>query len=113
MADAFNPYYKWLGIPVKDQPPTHYRLLAIEPLEDDVDVIKNAALQRKRHLRSYQFGPQREAALRIIGEIDTAENCLVDAERKAAYDASLSGGHPAEEAGEAASSLTPPVIELG
>ncbi len=27
MAD-FDPYYQWLAIPPKDQPPNHYRLLA-------------------------------------------------------------------------------------
>ncbi len=112
MDDAFNAYHKWLGIPLKDQPPTHYRLLAIEPLEDDVDVIKNAALQRKRHLRTYQFGPQRDDALRLISEIDAAETCLIDASLKAAYDSTLSGGHPAETFVRSAS-LTPPVIELG
>ena len=42
MADTFDPYRKWLGIPPKDQPPHYYRLLNIEPLEDDSEVIANA-----------------------------------------------------------------------
>ena len=27
---AFDPYHKWLGIPPKQQPPDHYRLLGVE-----------------------------------------------------------------------------------
>jgi hypothetical protein len=26
----FDPYYHWLGIAPKDQPPNHYRLLGVE-----------------------------------------------------------------------------------
>ena len=43
MTDPFDPYYTWLGIPPKDQPPNHYRLLAIERFESNADVIANAA----------------------------------------------------------------------
>ena len=32
MPDAFDPYFKWLGIPKADQPPHGYRLLGIELL---------------------------------------------------------------------------------
>jgi hypothetical protein len=31
--NEFDPYCQWLGIPAKDQPPNHYRLLAIELFE--------------------------------------------------------------------------------
>ena len=30
MSDHFNPYYKWLGIPIDQQPADHYRLLGLE-----------------------------------------------------------------------------------
>ena len=43
MAVEFDPYYKWLGILPKDQPPHHYRLLGIEVFEDDLQVIEAAA----------------------------------------------------------------------
>ena len=39
MSDAFDPYFKWLGIPKADQPPHAYRLLGIELFESDADVI--------------------------------------------------------------------------
>ncbi len=43
MSDVFDPYYKWLGIPPKDQPADHYRILGIEKLEIDPEVISLAA----------------------------------------------------------------------
>ena len=43
MAEQFDPYRKWLGIPSQDQPPNHYQLLGIPALENDPDVIENAA----------------------------------------------------------------------
>ena len=52
MAEQFNPYHKWLGIPLEEQPPNYYRLLAIRPFEDDPDVIEAAADQRMSHVRT-------------------------------------------------------------
>ena len=40
MAEKFDPYYQWLGIPPKDQPPSHYRLLGIEEFESNPEVIE-------------------------------------------------------------------------
>ena len=31
MAESFDPYESWLGIPPEDQPPNHYRLLGLKP----------------------------------------------------------------------------------
>ena len=56
-ADGFDPYYKWLGIPPEEQPPTHYRLLGIVQFEADPDVIANAASRQAFHLR--QLKPAR------------------------------------------------------
>jgi hypothetical protein len=30
---GFDPYHVWLGIPPHEQPPNHYRLLGIAPLD--------------------------------------------------------------------------------
>ena len=49
---AFDPYYKWLGIPPDEQPPNYYRLLAVGTFEENPDVIEAAASQRIRHLRN-------------------------------------------------------------
>ena len=56
MAEAFDPYYKWLAIAPEDQPPNLYQLLAVRTFEDDPDVIESAADQRMAHLRTFQSG---------------------------------------------------------
>ena len=52
----FDPYHKWLAIPPEEQPPNHYRLLALPLFEWDADVIESAAEQRTVFLRSFQTG---------------------------------------------------------
>ena len=65
----FNPYHKWLGVPVSEQPPNHYRLLGIALFENDADVIETAADQRMALLRHLSDRPIRgavaEAAQRV------------------------------------------------
>lgn len=89
MSEGFDPYHKWLGIPPKHQPPHHYRLLGIDPFEDDPDVISNAADQRMALLRSFQSGKHAEISQRLLNEIAAARVCLLNAERKKEYDARL------------------------
>lgn len=88
MPEAFDPYHVWLGIPAKDQPPNHYRLLAIELFEPDPDVIQHAADQRMAHVRSLQSGKHVAATQRILNEIAAAKVCLLGGE-KTAYDRTL------------------------
>ena len=89
MAESFDPYHVWLGIPPKDQPPNHYRLLAIEPFESDTRVIVAAAEQRMMHLRTYQLGKHVAWSQRLLNEVAGAKVCLLDPEEKAAYDERL------------------------
>ncbi len=89
MPEAFDPYRKWLGIPPKDQPPNHYRLLAIELFEDDPDVIEAAADARMAHVRTYQTGQNSALSQKILNELSKAKLCLLDAARKTNYDAEL------------------------
>jgi hypothetical protein len=86
---GFDPYRKWLGIPAKDLPPNHYRLLGIELFESDADVIEHAADQRMAHLRSLQTGKHGALSQRILNEIAAAQVCLLNAKSRAAYDAQL------------------------
>lgn|GEM_PF-4092422 len=87
--DAFDPYYKWLGIPRQDQPPHHYRLLGVVLYETDPDVIQEAADQRMAHVRTHQNGPHAVASQRILNELSTAKVCLINADKRAAYDVQL------------------------
>ena len=43
MPESFDPYYRWLGIPPKDQPANHYRLLGIDLFESNPEVIRDGA----------------------------------------------------------------------
>lgn len=89
MGTTFDPYHVWLGIPPAEQPPNHYRLLALAPLEDTPEVIENAADRQMAHVRRAASGRHAEQSQRLLNEISAAARCLLDPERKAAYDASL------------------------
>lgn len=85
----FDPYHKWLGIPPEEQPPTHYRLLGLQVFESDPEVILGAVMQRSAHLKTYQLGPNGPLTQKLLNEVSAAKVCLLDPERKAAYDARL------------------------
>jgi hypothetical protein len=82
---TFDPYHRWLGIPPKDQPPNHYRLLGIDRFESDQDVIRDAAEQRMAHVRTYQLGQFSELSQRILNELAAARACLLDPQKRAVY----------------------------
>ena len=89
MADTFDAYHKWLGITPSQQPATHYRLLGIEAFESDADVIEAAANQRMSYLQDFTTGPHVATAQKILNEIAAVRRCLLNAEKKAAYDETL------------------------
>jgi hypothetical protein len=90
MAEPFDPYRKWLGIPPKDQPPHFYRLLGVATFEDDPDVIENAAARQMSHVRTFQTSKQHGAvSQRILTELSAAKLCLLTPERKREYDEQL------------------------
>ena len=86
---SFDPYYKWLGISPKDQPPNHYRLLGIDLFESDPDVIAAAADKQMVHVRSFQTGEHSALSQKMLNEISAARVCLLDPQKKAEYDAAL------------------------
>jgi WD40 repeat protein len=85
----FDPYRKWLGIPEQYRPPTHYQLLAIDPAEQDREVIEAAVIRQSVYLRNFQKGPQGDAATQLLTEIAAAKACLLNPAKRAAYDAGL------------------------
>jgi hypothetical protein len=89
MSDKFDPYHKWLGIPAQEQPPNHYRLLAIPVFEQDGDVISNAADRQMAHLRTFQSGAHSADSQRLLNEASAARKCLLTPAEKAAYDQQL------------------------
>jgi len=89
MSEGFDPYYRWLGIPPKEQPPNHYRLLGLELFEADPVLIDSFALRHTSFLRNITDGPHLPDAQRLLNELAAARRCLLDPQRKAAYDDDL------------------------
>ena len=89
MPDAFDPYFKWLGIPKADQPPNAYRLLGIELFESDADVISNAVDGRMAQVKNFQTGKFGAISQKLLNEIAAAKVCLLRPQKKAEYDQHL------------------------
>ncbi len=87
MSESFDPYYHWLGISPKNQPPDHYRLLGVERFESHPDVIAAAADQRITHVRTFQSGPRGKHSQKLLNELAAARITLLDPIKRAAYDA--------------------------
>ncbi len=82
-----DPYRVWLGIQTTERPPSHYALLGVPELEDNVHAINEAARKAKKTVRAYQIGRYRPQALAILTEIGQAVDVLTHRDKKAAYDA--------------------------
>jgi hypothetical protein len=89
MSDSFNGYHVWLGIPLAEQPPNHYRLLGISIFESDLDVIDHAADRQMAHVRTFQSGRNGTLSQQILNELAQARVCLLSPEKKSAYDDEL------------------------
>ncbi len=85
----FDPYHKWFGIAPKDQPPNHYRLLAIDRFESDPEVIDAAANRQMAYLQQRATGEHADLSQKLLNEIAAARLCLLNPKQKAEYDAGL------------------------
>ncbi|QDV67620.1 hypothetical protein Poly24_13210 [Rosistilla carotiformis] len=97
-SEPIDPYHKWLGIPKSQQPPTHYRLLGIEPFEGNPEVIDAAASRQVAYLHQLTSGPHRRLTQKLMNEIAQARRVLMDDASREKYDAQLrerSGEKPA------------------
>lgn len=104
MAESFDPYHVWLGIPPEDQPPNHYRLLGIRLFESNPDVIDNMADQRMAHLRTFQTGKNARHSQKLLNEVAAARVCLLNSKSKQEYDSRL-------RSAMAAARPSPPVLQ--
>ncbi|MCE9547211.1 MAG: hypothetical protein K8T25_17200 [Planctomycetia bacterium] len=89
MAESFDPYHKWLGIPPKDQPPHHYRLLGLDLFETDPEVIEAAANRQMAYIQGCATGPYVSLSQKVLNEVAQARLALLDPKRKPAYDEQL------------------------
>jgi len=88
MSMATNPYKIWLGLDVSSRPDC-YTLLGLPLYESDHGKIL-AACQNATARASIPVGPAEEPLRQaLIGEIQAAQNCLLDANQKANYDQQL------------------------
>ena len=89
MPDAFDPYHTWLGIQPSEQPPDYYRLLGLPRFEEKPEAIEHAADLRMAHLRTLATGKHAQWSQKLLNEVAAARVCLLNVEKKAAYDRRL------------------------
>jgi hypothetical protein len=89
-SDEFDGYRKWLGIADKKRPPTHYELLAISLDEDDPEVIRAAAEQRRQYVETKRGDGHDSVVTEILFAIGEAEATLLNDEMRRDYDRQLS-----------------------
>lgn len=89
MEAKFDPYSEWLGIRSAERPVNHYDLLGLPRFESDSARINEAALSQSSVVRKYQLGIHSDISQRLLNEISAARICLLDAEKRKAYDAKL------------------------
>ena len=85
----FDPYYEWLGIPPKDQPAHHYRLLGVELFEEHRSAIDAAANRLMAYLQELSNGEDATLAQKLLNEVAAARVCLLNPKQKASYDHKL------------------------
>ena len=86
MPDAFDPYHTWLGIQPSEQPPDYYRLLGLPRFEEKPEAIEHAADLRMAHLGTLGTGKHAQWSQKLLGEVAAARVCLLNPEKKAAYE---------------------------
>ena len=84
----------WLGIPLEEHAPTHYRILGLAELEPDVAVIEFVSGWRMEFVSGKLNEPTREFARKLLSQMKTARRVLLRPDEKAKYDAQLRREHP-------------------
>lgn len=96
MSGAFDPYHKWLGIPPREQPANHYRLLGLDLFEADGEVVERAADRQMSYVEGLRNGEQHEHATKLLEQLAAARQCLLDEEKKQLYNEGLRDGQHVE-----------------
>jgi hypothetical protein len=76
----FDPYSLWLGIPPGPRPPGPEAILGLQPGGSDPQVVRGAALERKKRLQEFVLGPHRDIAVRLEREVSQAMVLLTSRE---------------------------------
>ena len=89
MSETTDPYFDWFKIPKDLRPPNYYELLGLKQFESDPAKISAAVEQRASFLQDINSGPNTAIAQRILNEVAAAKICLLDENKRDAYDESL------------------------
>jgi hypothetical protein len=84
----------WLGLPPETWPPDHYRLLGLQPGEDNAELIEQHVHERLDTVRRYQM-THPEQATEAMNRLAQAFVCLTEPTSKKNYDAQLGIAAPA------------------
>jgi hypothetical protein len=100
MAENFNPYHQWLGLPEEVQRPDYYQLLGLSTFEAEPGRIELAAEQTAMKVRSFRPAPRAALWVQLLDELESAKATLLDPARKANYDRLLheANGRPSQSA---------------
>ena len=85
----FNPYHKWLNLDSQITAPNYYRLLGLEDLEEDPEVIQAAAAATLARVQSCDPGSRTKRWSQLVAEVEQAGKCLTDEWTKGDYDRQL------------------------
>jgi hypothetical protein len=89
MSEPFDPYQTWLEIPPGKRPPDYYRLLGLRRFEKRAEAIEAAADARVAALQPHLSGDRAQPAAKLLAEVHAARLCLLNDNRRAAYDVGL------------------------
>ncbi|MCH2401692.1 MAG: hypothetical protein MK364_21420, partial [Pirellulales bacterium] len=65
----FNPYHKWLNLDSQITAPNYYRLLGLEDLEEDPEVIQAAAAATLARVQSCDPGSRTKRWSQLVAEV--------------------------------------------
>ncbi|MBC8873425.1 MAG: hypothetical protein H8E44_28645 [Planctomycetes bacterium] len=99
VTDDFNPYHEWLGLDSQLKQPNYYQLLGVEPGETNALMISTSAERAAARVRSIRPGPRAAEWAKVLDEIASAKNCLMDPTRRAQYDRQLAAVRPGTTGG--------------
>ena len=85
----FNPYHKWLNLDSQITAPNYYRLLGLEDLEENPEVIQAAAAATLARVQSCDPGSRTKRWSQLVAEVEQAGKCLTDEWTKGDYDRQL------------------------
>ena len=83
----FNPYRQWLDLPA--EPQDFYSLLGLKAFESDTELIRRVSLRLTSMVRNIKPGEHTSDWMRLLDQIEQAQQTLCDPEQKTRYDREL------------------------